>query len=145
MFEKEAEEYGKRISKGLPVEKGSYTELALKSGILGFEHGAEFGYNKALEKEKTNLVQEKYNLEYKIENLENKVEHHQEVIDTLQKKLERNCTPEEICMKLEERIHTLEVYLEGAINFLILNGDVDNPIIKSVENILHITFNKNRR
>jgi len=52
---------------------------------------------------------------------------------------------EEICMKLEERIHTLEVYLEGAINFLILNGDVDNPIIKSVENILHITFNKNWR
>lgn len=47
--------------------------------------------------------------------------------------------------KLEERIHTLEVYLEGAINYLILNGDVDNPIIKDVENILHITFNKNRR
>lgn len=61
----------------------------------------------------------------------------------LKEELERNCTPEEICMKLEERIHTLEVYLEGAINFLILNGDVDNPIIKSVENILHITFNKN--
>ena len=52
---------------------------------------------------------------------------------------------EEETMELEERIHTLEVYLEGAINFLILNGDVDNPIIKSVENILHITFNKNWR
>jgi hypothetical protein len=78
------------------------------------------------------------------ENLENKVEHHQEVIDTLQKKLKRNCTPEET-MELEERIHTLEVYLEGAINFLILDGDVDNPIIKSVEDILHITFNKNWR
>ena len=49
---------------------------------------------------------------------------------------------EEETMELEERIHTLEVYLEGAINFLILNGDVDNPIIQSVENILHITFNK---
>ena len=44
--------------------------------------------------------------------------------------------------KLEERIHTLEVYLEGAINYVILNGDVDNPIIKSVENILHMTFNR---
>ena len=59
--------------------------------------------------------------------------------------LERNCTPEEVRMKLEERIHTLEVYLEGAINFLILNGDVDNPIIGDVENILHKTFNKNWR
>ena len=49
---------------------------------------------------------------------------------------------EEETMEFKERIHTLEVYLEGAINFLILNGDVDNPIIKSVENILHITFNK---
>lgn len=44
--------------------------------------------------------------------------------------------------KLEERIHTLEVYLEGAVNYLILNGDVDNPIIKDVENILHMTFNR---
>ena len=49
MFEKEAEEYGKRISKGLTIEKGSCTEIALESGILGFERGAEFGYNKANE------------------------------------------------------------------------------------------------
>lgn len=44
--------------------------------------------------------------------------------------------------ELEERIHTLEVYLEGAINYLILNGDVDNRIIDDVENILHMTFNR---
>ena len=44
--------------------------------------------------------------------------------------------------QLKKRIHTLEVYLEGAINYLILNGDVDNPIIKDVENILHMTFNR---
>lgn len=49
MFKKEAEEYGKRISKGLTIEKGSSVEIALKSGILGFEQGAEFGYNKANE------------------------------------------------------------------------------------------------
>ena len=36
----------------------------------------------------------------------------------------------------------MEVYLEGAINYIILNGDVDNPIIKDVENILHMTFNR---
>jgi len=34
------------------------------------------------------------------------------------------------------------VYLEGAVNYLILNGDVDKPIIKDVENILHMTFNR---
>ena len=44
--------------------------------------------------------------------------------------------------ELKKRIYTLEVYLEGAINYLILNGDVDNPIIKDVENILHMTFNR---
>ena len=49
MFEKEAEEYGKRISKGLTIEKGSNAEIALKSGILGFECGAEFGYQKGFE------------------------------------------------------------------------------------------------
>lgn len=43
---------------------------------------------------------------------------------------------------LKERIHTLEVYLEGAVNYLILDGDVNNRIIGSVESILHITFNK---
>jgi hypothetical protein len=42
----------------------------------------------------------------------------------------------------EERIHTLEVYLEGAVNYLILDGDVDNNIIDCVESILHITFNR---
>ena len=42
----------------------------------------------------------------------------------------------------EERIHTLEVYLEGAVNYLILDGDVDNNIIDRVESILHITFNR---
>ena len=35
--------------------------------------------------------------------------------------------------ELKKRIHTLEVYLEGAINYLILNGDVDNPIIKMLK------------
>ena len=34
------------------------------------------------------------------------------------------------------------MYLEGAVNYLILNGDVDKPIIKDVENILHMTFNR---
>lgn len=51
-------------------------------------------------------------------------------------------TDKETIEQLEEQIHTLKVYLEGAINYLILNGDVDNPIIKDVENILHISFNK---
>ena len=44
--------------------------------------------------------------------------------------------------ELKKRIHTLEVYLESAVNYLILNGDVDNPIIKDTENILHMTFNR---
>lgn len=66
--------------------------MALKDPILqqGFEIICKNLVE--LEKENADLVQEKNNLEYKIENLENKVEHHQEVIDTLQKKLERNCT-----------------------------------------------------
>ena len=51
-------------------------------------------------------------------------------------------TDKETIEQLKERIHTLEVYLEGAINYLILDGDVDNPIIGDVENILHISFNK---
>lgn len=45
--------------------------------------------------------------------------------------------------KLKNRIHTLEVYLEGAVNYLILSGDVNNPIIKDVENILNMKFNRN--
>lgn len=49
---------------------------------------------------------------------------------------------EEESDELKKRIHTLEVYLEGAINYLILNGDANNPIIKEVENILHMTFNR---
>lgn len=49
---------------------------------------------------------------------------------------------EEESDELKKRIHTLEVYLEGAINYLILNGDVDNRIIDDVENILHMTFNR---
>ena len=44
--------------------------------------------------------------------------------------------------KLKERIHVLKAYLECAINYLISNGDVDNPIIKDVENTLHMTFNR---
>ena len=44
--------------------------------------------------------------------------------------------------ELEERIHILEVYLEGAVNYLILAGDTDNRIISNVETILHMTFNR---
>lgn len=51
-------------------------------------------------------------------------------------------TDKETIEQLKRRIYTLEVYLEGAINYLILNGDVDNPIIKDVENILHMKFNR---
>ncbi len=52
-------------------------------------------------------------------------------------------TDKETIEQLKMRIHTLEVYLDGAMNYLILNGvDVDNPFIKDVENILHMTFNR---
>ena len=54
-------------------------------------------------------------------------------------------TDKETIEQLKKRIHTLEVYLEGAINYLMLNGDVDNPIIEDAENILHITFNRSSK
>ena len=44
--------------------------------------------------------------------------------------------------ELKAQINTLEVYLEGAINYLILDGDVDNYIIDCAERILHTSFNR---
>ena len=44
--------------------------------------------------------------------------------------------------KLKEKIHTLKVYLEGCANYLILNGDTDNPIIDEVEKILGYRLNR---
>lgn len=74
------------------------------------------------------------------QSLQNKILFQKELIELKTetiKKLEKENT------ELKERIHTLEVYLEGAINYLILSGDINNPIITDVENILNITFNKN--
>lgn len=49
MFEKASEEYGKMISEGMQIEKGSITSYTLSSAILGFKDGANFGYKTANE------------------------------------------------------------------------------------------------
>ena len=38
-IEQKAEEYAKKISKGIQIEKGSYTEMCLEQGRLGFIDG----------------------------------------------------------------------------------------------------------
>ena len=32
-------QYGQKISEGIPIEKGSYTEMALQQGISGYKDG----------------------------------------------------------------------------------------------------------
>lgn len=49
MFEEEAEDFREKISKGIPLIKGGYAEMALELGVSGFKAGAEVGYNRAKE------------------------------------------------------------------------------------------------
>ena len=55
MFEKASEEYGRMISEGIQIEKGSITSYTLSSAILGFKDGADFGYKTANEWHKQDI------------------------------------------------------------------------------------------